>query len=151
MIKRRLFPRSLSECIAPVADPILKGNGKLTVRVLRDWQQIAGAELAALAQPDGIRFPRDAQADGVLTVSCAPAHALDVQYREPLLLEKLAVYFGYRAITRIRIKQVHSPAAPPPRKILQKCNPTPLCATIEDDALRGALTRLAQALQSDRK
>lgn len=134
MRKRRPFPRSLAECIAPAADPVLTGRGKLQARLTRDWGRIAG-EAAAISLPHSLTFPKQSASEGVLTLAVPAAHAMEIQYMEPLLLERIASYLGYRAVTRIRIQQTREEQAAP--------------LPAQDAALAEKLAALARSLQSD--
>ncbi|MBV8939487.1 MAG: DUF721 domain-containing protein [Alphaproteobacteria bacterium] len=148
--RRRVFPRTLAECIEPVAKPALGRFGAVHARLIRDWEQVAGAALAAHAEPESLSFPRASSADGTLTLRVSAAFALEVQHMEPVILERLAVYFGYRAITRIRLRQCAAASRVPASSGPACTPPAPNLPAMEDDALRAALCRLGQALQSPR-
>ena len=77
--------------------------------------------------------------------------AIEVQHRSGPILERVNTYFGYRAVAEMRILQApvdrkapraFSPAAPPDAGTL------PPCASIEDEPLRKALSRLGVALRA---
>lgn len=134
-MRKRLFTRTLAECTTPLTDEALGGRGKMQARLLRDWPQIVGPDMAKRCAPDSLTFPRDGGGNGTLTLRASAAHALDIHYAEPVLLERLASYFGYRAITRLRIVQTRENA------------PLPSLPAAQAE-LGEALGRLARALQS---
>jgi hypothetical protein len=74
--------------------------------------------------------------------------AIEVQHRVGQILERVNLYFGYRAITEMRIlqapvaKTAPRPASPKP---LDDSYPLPSSASIEDEGLRKALSRLGSA------
>jgi hypothetical protein len=92
------------------------------------WPTIIGAEIARLARPETIKWPRgakvrgdasevDAKAGGAtLVIACAPAFALDISYRTQDIIDRINRYFGYRAIAQLKVHQVPgtdaNPAAP---------------------------------------
>jgi hypothetical protein len=127
--------------------------------LLTDWRSIVGADLADFAAPERLKWPRsvasreDAEvgAEGrpgaVLILRVEPARALDVQYKAQQILERINVYFGYRAVTELRIIQapLAKPACAPKRAAsLPSISPgdAPELADIADEQLREALARL---------
>lgn len=101
----RLFPHSLKDVIEKASRPILKKRGFSEARIISDWHGIVGKEVANYALPLRIQFLRGQTIGGTLTISTHPAYALEIQQLTPQILEKIASYFGYRAIERIVIEQ----------------------------------------------
>jgi hypothetical protein len=66
--------------------------------VLR-WREIAGAEIARIAEPVKLTEGPDG---GVLTLKCEPGATVFLQHQTRELLHRLAAYFGPR-ITRVRL------------------------------------------------
>jgi len=148
--KRRPFPRRVAECIEPLTKPVFQSHGFAEVRIIRDWALIVGPELARQATPHRLSFARGKNSDGTLTVLASSAAATLLQHMEPLILEKLATHFGYRAVTKLRIEHRAAPApeiAPAPPQPKPPRAAATLPAPVADEELRDALTRLAQALQ----
>ena len=147
--KRRysMFSKSLKSCVEPVVRPVLKAKGNAASKLITEWEQLVGKELAAYTMPVKLTFPKDKNSEGTLTVACEGAHALTFQHIQPVLLERIASYFGYRAVSRITIEQrpVKAIAAP------KKPAPTPIknlnisaIASVQDDELKAALSDLAK-------
>lgn len=105
----RLFPHTLKDSIEKAARPIFKKRGFSEARIISDWPAIVGDELARHTIPSVIHFDRGQGRDGILTISTHPAFALELQQISPQILEKIACYFGYRAIARIHILQHYHP------------------------------------------
>lgn len=139
--------------------------GFSTVALLTDWATIAGKDLAAYTRPERIKWPRNVSISGDVESGCEgrpgaclvlrvdPALALDVQYSAAQLLERINIYFGYRAVTDLRILQapieplakadtgraaVMAPAKP---GAIRPDSALPVPA-VADEALRAALMRL---------
>jgi len=82
--------------------------------------------------------------------------ALDMQYQLEDIISRINCYFGYRAVTDIRIVQgpVNAPTPPagdtPHPDHIKSRQKTPLAdlSNIKDDALRTALARLDEARRS---
>lgn len=146
--KRRysLFPRTLEECITPVVRPVLKDKGLAASRLLAKWESIVGPMLSMHCYPEKLSFPRGRKTGGTLTVSVESGFATELQHLQPVIMERLASYFGYQAITRIAIS--HSwPEHPAPK---HRRKPEPIAASVtesvEDDELRAALDALARSI-----
>lgn len=141
--------------------------GFSTVALLTDWATIAGKDLAAYTRPERIKWPRNVSISGDVESGCEgrpgaclvlrvdPALALDVQYSAAQLLERINIYFGYRAVTDLRILQAPveplrkadrgragaiAPTSAKPGAI--KADLPLLVPAVADEALRAALMRL---------
>ncbi len=148
-------PRALAATLEGITRPIFSKRGFSNAAIAKEWPTIVGAQLAAQSQPEKLTFPTGKKGDGTLHLRIASGSlALEMQHLEPLLLERINGYFGYKAIIRLTYIQgpVWKPSAPtpppPPRplapgeeEILSR-----LLGPIEDDALRGALETLGRSL-----
>lgn len=145
------FARPIGECAAAAAKPAFKKHGLAETRIIREWAQIVGPELSSACIPHKLAFPRGGSQGGTLTVLAGNgAAAMELHYQEPLILERIAAYFGFGAVTRIQIRQAHLPPPPPPKKAprARAEGPVSLPHAVEDDSLRAALEGLARSLQS---
>ena len=98
--------RSLSNSILPLAKRILGKKGFVEVDILTNWEQIVGSELASYSLPTKIDFKRNQRTGGILHLSVpGGAFALELQHREKFILEKINTYFGYAAVSNLRIMQ----------------------------------------------
>ena len=132
--RRRLFPRPLSECVGTVTAPALEGRGKLQQRLLRDWREITRGTVAAHGVPQTLSFPKNANANAMLTLAIPSAFALEAQHLEPKILERLSTYLGYAAVSRIKLVPLPPESVRPPVE--------------KETALSKALANLAQKLQN---
>ena len=87
----------------------------------------------------------------VLVLRVEPARALDVQYKAQQILERINVFFGYRAVAELRIIQAplaKSACAPKRAASPPSISPSdaPELADIADEQLREALARLKACL-----
>lgn len=73
--------------------------------IVADWPHIVGPELGAVSLPERLAFPQGARRDGTLHVRVAGALALELQHLEPVVIERINGYFGYRAVARLKIRQ----------------------------------------------
>ena len=97
---------SLSASLNAVTTPFFKKRGFAENKIITDWNYIVGKELGNSSTPKRIAFNRDKKTDGILTVEVYDSGiAMEMTYMEPVLIEKISVYFGYRAIARLKIMQ----------------------------------------------
>ena len=71
--------------------------------------------------------------------------AIEVQHRSDKILERVNTYFGYRAITEMRILQAPVARTKPPSPTVTEPSHDdilPASTVIEDEGLRRALSRL---------
>lgn len=102
--KRYLFPRSLKEVVHAATQPLMGEQHQMLALLLRDWSEIVGANMARQIMPAKVVFSKNSTQDGVLTLK-VPAHlAPEIPYMSPQILEQLARYIGYQAITRITVE-----------------------------------------------
>lgn len=100
-----LFPQPMDKILAQVTAPVMRKHGYLKARLFTQWAEIVGAETARKCHPKQLTFPQKQNINGTLTLRVSSGFALELQHLEPVLLEKMAVYFGFRAIDRIRLEQ----------------------------------------------
>jgi len=95
----------LKDAVNLALRPACEKYGFVTYRIISHWEQIMGKNLAALSFPVEVIFPKNKNDDGFLIVGVSnPGFSLEIQASESIILSKLASYFGYRAITKIKIK-----------------------------------------------
>jgi hypothetical protein len=133
-----------SKLAAPV---VAKRGGGVLVRLKADWASIVGPEWALVAWP--IAFGRD----GALKLRSVPAAALELQHRAPLLIDRINVYFGRSAVSRLILIQQALPRPLEPRNIAPRQFAAGesealgrRLAGIHDPELRAALVRLGNAV-----
>lgn len=147
------FPKELSRCVEQLTRPVFKTKGVAAVKLMTDWPSIVGDRLARRSMPEKITFPHGKKTDGTLTIIVENGFAPEIQHMQLLILEKLATYYGYRAVIRIAIG--HSYKKPEPAKPAPK-NRAPslpteavkLTDTVEDAELKSALTSFAETLSN---
>ena len=120
MTRRARGLRALGESVAKITGPIMSRQGFASGAIIAEWPAIVGEHMAARSIPEKVihsRDTRDKNAGGTLRLCVASGGvATEFQHLEPLLLDRINTYFGYRAIARIQY--VHRPlplkAAPRP-------------------------------------
>lgn len=159
--KSRRGLRKLGQNLDTLTRTAVKRRGFADIRILTDWPLIVGEILARTTAPLKITTSRDQRREGVLHICVAPGFATEVQHLEPIILEKVAVYCGYRAASRLRIIQAPLPEPPAPRHEKPSTDaPLPENTTsklkesvgqVEEDSLRNALLSLGTAVYRKQK
>lgn len=136
-----------------VTRPIFGKHGFAGGALVVDWPAIVGSAVAGHTLPLGIRFPPKERTDGTLAIKVdSGAFAVEIQHLEPLILERINGYFGWKAVARLKLRQGPLPEAPK-----AKASPAPPPAgtesparasldKVEDPELRAVLERLGQRL-----
>lgn len=137
----------------------MRKRGFSAVEIVTNWREIVGPELAAETSPDRLAFSRGARGNGTLHVTAPGTVALEIQHLEPLILERINTYFGYRAVNRIALSQApvsHKPkvgktARAAPRRVAPSRGAAIDVATdnIRSEELREALRRLGKSIATD--
>jgi hypothetical protein len=131
--------------------------------LIAQWPEIVGAALGQFCEPERIKWPRvNAETTthgnltgGTLVIRAAAGRGLDLQHEGPQIIERINRYFGYGAISAIKImqgrfmpKQTLAPA------ITSPAVETMLAAKLDaiaDDKLRDALNRLGRGILTARR
>ena len=80
-------------------------RGFAETRLLTQWTEIAGAELADVTRPGKVSYKREG-IGAVLALECDGAYGPEVQMQIPALIGRINAAYGYAAISDIRITQV---------------------------------------------
>lgn len=139
----------LSSWIKKPIERVQRKRGFAQSSLLTDWPAIVGAHLSRHTAPLKLSHP-SAQHGATLTLLCHPSVALEIQFQEAVIIERIATHFGYRAVEHIRIQQgvlaeQASPAAQTvsqPPDLAARCSDDPALQHISDEALQQALARL---------
>jgi hypothetical protein len=153
---RRSYARPLADLVPPLLGDVFARQGFASGEIVTHWAEIAGEEIARLAEPLKLQWPRgpagEASEPATLVLRVEGPAAIEVQHLAPVLLERVNRYFGWRAVARISIRQ-----APLTRKPV-KTRPRPPDAAetmavaarlgdFQDEPLREALARLGAAVK----
>lgn len=143
------------EQAAAILSPALKRRGFAHVEILQRWPEIAGPSLAANSRPERLWWPRTEQdGDGAtLHLLVASGWAAEVQHLEPVIIERVNRFFGWRAVTRMKLRQ-GPVSGPKPRRAPRLRPLTPdeqaelekLLADVADPALKERLKSLGAAI-----
>ena len=146
-------PRRIGIQIPKVAGKALGKRGLAFGALLAEWPSIVGPRLADQAVPAKLAFPAGRKEEAVLQLTVTTASALVVQHEEPLIVERINGFFGYRAVARLKLVQgvragraKRAPKVPALLSEQQEERLAQQTETIEEPELRDALARLGRAL-----
>lgn len=85
---------------------VFSGRGFVGVDLIANWSDIVGDELAVGVLPVRLTFPYKQRTNGVLHVRAAGGtFALLFEHQKARVIERVNTYFGYPAISEVRIVQ----------------------------------------------
>ena len=116
--------RAVGSFVPQLTKKAFQKFGFSAATMLTNWAEIVGGETALYTRPERLKWPRNIEIYGdssgdtdghsgvrqcrsgaTLVLRVEPARALDVQYQGRQLMDRINAYFGYRAISEIRILQ----------------------------------------------
>lgn len=101
---------NVAKTVNPLLRQLLGNNGMLFLELLSSWEQIIGKELSAYCLPQNIVFKKDERTDGCLSISVlSGAFAMEIQQKQQQIIEKINSFFGYPAISKLKIIQSANP------------------------------------------
>ena len=146
-------PRALASSLKSATKGIFGKRGFADGTILRDWNIIAGEHLAAHSQPEQIAYSKGSNTGSLHLRIESGSIATEMQHLQPLLIERINSYFGFKAIDQIKITQGPLPS----RKSKQQWSPRILGSeeeiglaesllNVEDEDLRKVLQTLGRAV-----
>lgn len=161
---RRRGAQPLADLVAPCIGPALARQGFGEADVLLHWPEIVGEGLAEHCRPVKLKWrprgpvadPKDRTEPAVLIVRVEGAFALTLQHMAPVVLERVNVYFGWRCVGKLVLKQGPLPLAPIPAPGRPRADPVSraraavLAGGVEDERLRAALVGLGSMVLARR-
>jgi hypothetical protein len=149
--------RRLPDLLTHVLEPAARRRGLAEAKLLTEWPTIVGLTLATRCHP--IRLaPRSDGPGGTLVLHVAGAAGLELQHTEPQIVERINGFFGYAAISRLRMIQAPLPrtdarARPAASRSVSDAEAVEIAAAVRDvrdPGLRAALHGLGCTLKGER-
>ena len=125
------------------------------------WPEIVGETLARHCEPERIKWPRGAgemaqKLGGTLVIRAEPGRGLDLQYQSHQIIERINQFYGYGAVTSVKVMQGHVASSKPLKNKdipldskTEKALETSL-ESIADEKLKQALHRLGAGALAQR-
>lgn len=149
--------------MSKVAGPVIRKRGLAEARIVTDWPKIVGAQVAACTCPERLAPGADG-IEGTLHIRVAGGWATELQHLEPVFVEKVNTYFGYKAVARMRLRQGPLPESyaldkraagaelsteSPPLDASIRAEIETRTAAVDDPEIREALAAFGAALASN--
>lgn len=184
--KRYIAAKPLARFIPDVTKKVFQKHGFSSAALVADWAEIVGQSLAKQCLPERLNWPRISNraahqsgepthrpsvntqdtahtrpTGATLVLRTDAAFALEIEYASAQIMDRINAYFGYRAITTLKIVQgplfdtSDGHATITPRRRSRHDNPDVARAVdatiseIEDEALKSALAKLRQSVLAD--
>lgn len=115
---------SITRPLRAVTRPLIKKYGFSQPQIFHQWTEIVGETMAAMSCPMRMSQNRGSKAGyqggASLTVRVAGAAALELEHSAPQILERINMFYGYKAVTRLRLEQGPLPISRPKPKPFQR-------------------------------
>lgn len=156
-IQKSRHPRAIGSLVGKPARAALVKRGFAQADILSNWLSIVGPNLADNSSPEKLNYSKKSNNEATLRVRVAPGWAPEFQHFEPLIIDRINSFFGYRAVARLQL--IQAPilrAKPKPKKEAapltrdQMVWVEEVTADISDEDLRKRLTAIAQSLARSR-
>ena len=96
----------LAFTLMPLAKKLLGKFGFVEADIITNWPEIIGENLAGYTHPLKIVFLKENRNNGCLYLSVASgAFAVEIKHREKYIIDKINTYFGYNAVSSLKIMQ----------------------------------------------
>jgi len=133
-----------------------KRQGFTSCELVTHWEEIVGAEIAAVAEPIRMAWTRASDPDesppATLVLRVEGPAAIEIQHQSAVIVERINRYFGWQALAGIALRQAPlvrrrpKPARPAIDQELADAISSQM-TDISDAALRAALGRLGAAIK----
>jgi len=145
--------RSISELMPDIGRSAFRRFGFIQSSVVTRWPEIVGPTHARVCAPESIRFPPGEKSEGILQLVVTSSHAPLIQHVIPEIIERVNRFFGYKAVSRVKLRQGEVKAPPADRRPVAPpaLKPIPMelgnsLRDIGDPELRTVLESLARSL-----
>ncbi|MBN1783736.1 MAG: DUF721 domain-containing protein [Alphaproteobacteria bacterium] len=95
-------PRTFSLGLSKIIKTVGGKYGFSEVDLIQNWQTIVGPEFADLTVPMKLSLPKSSGTGGILKIRLlSPSVATMLSHQLPAIREKINVFFGHNAVTKI--------------------------------------------------
>ena len=107
-------PKAIAALVGKSSRAALVRRGFAEADILNQWGSIVGPNLAEVSSPEKLGYTRQSNREATLRIRVAPGWAPEFQHFEPLIIERVNSFFGYKAVARLQLIQA------PVKKILPR-------------------------------
>ena len=147
--------RSLAELAHGFLAESFAKQGFAATELVTRWQDIAGPEIAAHAEPIKIQWRRKPDGEpaepATLVLRVEGPAAIEIQHLAGVLIERVNRFFGWQAVGQIALRQApltrRERPTPPPADQETAARIASTLTDVADENLRMALARLGAAVK----
>lgn len=145
--------------VAGLTRELFRKRGFAEGHILAHWPDIAGDVIADYSAPERLIYPRRVregrgpQGAATLEIRVDGPIALEIKHLEPQIIERINSYYGYSAVSRLKITQGPLPVRPRARRRpIRTLAPDERAALVQslqpiaEPGLQGALARLGERI-----
>ena len=110
--KRAFVPKTIGDSLKKINRDFSNKYGKIEYLIIAKWPKIVGPFFANHSEPNKISRIPDGENDtgdviysNYLHINVSPVAAVEFQHFKDKIIDKINSYFGYKAISNIRLKQ----------------------------------------------
>jgi len=166
-------PRAVGAFLPKLTQKAFEKFGFSAATIITEWAGIVGGELAGYTCPERLKWPKRGE-DGTaepenrsrtrsgatLILRVDGPRSIEVQLRSRQIIERINAYFGYPAVTELRILQAPVAVVPAPHggrisrpaevnRHAPEVPQPPMVVAIGDVELRNALAQLGKAVRAE--
>ena len=136
--------------VAGLTRDLFRKRGFAEGHILANWPDIAGDVIADYSAPERLVYPRRLRegagpsAPAVLEIRVDGPIALEIKHLEPQIVERINAYYGYAAVSRLKMTQ-----GPLPPRAKARRRPIRSLGAQEREALTNELQPIAEPALKD--
>ena len=134
-------PKPIGALLPRVTRAAFRSKGAVSARLMADWPQIVGRELAGMTTPRRIHA-------GVLTINCSGPMALELQHSSAQVLDRINTHLGNIVVKKLGFVQEPPPARPASPLPMPPPSDPVIIEGIPDGPLREALAALGALVKA---
>ena len=141
-------PQLLGRTVAQIAAAVVGKKHPDLAGLMRAWPEIVGPDWAGRASPVGWlrRHGRAENSPITLELAVPQGESLLVQHETPVLLSRINAYFGFKAVTALKLKILDEDLPRSRARVTRELPPLPV-EGIDNPELAASLGRLGAAIR----
>jgi hypothetical protein len=103
--KKKNYENQLSDLVEGVINPLMDKQNRLRANMILNWNKIFSKDISKKIKFQDVKPYNQAINSFMLVVSCERKNFLELTHMKGQLIQNLSVYFGYKAVEKIKIVQ----------------------------------------------
>ena len=104
--RKQNYFKKISDTLPKIIGKDLKKANFVEISILQNWTDIVGEKIAKYSWPEKIIFSKsNNDLNGKVFLKVKRGWAMEVEYKNQEIIEKLNQFFGYNAVTKLNIIQ----------------------------------------------